>query len=419
MNKILIIGTLPASLVNFRGELIELLVANDQQVVAMASGASIDETNKIKGLGAQYIEYPVQRSSLNPLADLKTLLNFIKVFKVEKPDMVIAYTIKPVIWGGIAARFSDEFDNSSMLRLKTGATAVIRIPVRSKNDLITGEIAPEFKNLYYYDEINGDWIQDGIATYVHAGFNSYYEGTISRLGIWSTNDVYNSINVSGCVVDLNGNPLAGVSVITDGDNYSGSTTSITDSNGNFSIKAKASSDIILWATNSGVRSNTVVTSTPSGDGSISSCLSIAEIAITITVTWGSGLNDVDAHLYGPSSSYHVYHGDRGSLTSSPWAALDVDDTTTLGPEVITIVGLPDTGNYSFKVHNYSRSILGVGEESLTTTAAKVEFNFNGDITLFTPPSGEVTKNVWHVFDLEVNSPGIFSLKRIDTWSKDL
>jgi glycosyltransferase involved in cell wall biosynthesis len=103
--KICVIGALPSSLVNFRGELIKLLVANNHQVVAMASGASTEEINKINGLGAKYIDYPVERNSLNPFFDLKTLLNFIKVFKAEKPDVVLAYTIKPVIWGGIAARF--------------------------------------------------------------------------------------------------------------------------------------------------------------------------------------------------------------------------------------------------------------------------------------------------------------------------
>ncbi|NOR69590.1 MAG: glycosyltransferase [Methylomarinum sp.] len=105
MIKIIVIGALPNSLVNFRGELIDSLVSNGHQVIAMASDASIEEINQIMSLGVQYIDYSVDRNSLNPFVDLRTLLNFITVFKTEKPDVVLAYTIKPVIWGGVAARF--------------------------------------------------------------------------------------------------------------------------------------------------------------------------------------------------------------------------------------------------------------------------------------------------------------------------
>jgi len=117
MSKILIIGALPSSLINFRGELIKLFLTRNHQVVAMASGAARDETEQMESLGLRYIDYPVQRNGLNPLSDLKTLLNFIKVFKKEKPDVILAYTIKPVIWGGIAAKF---FPNTRFYGLITG-----------------------------------------------------------------------------------------------------------------------------------------------------------------------------------------------------------------------------------------------------------------------------------------------------------
>jgi glycosyltransferase involved in cell wall biosynthesis len=139
--KICVIGALPSSLVNFRGELIKLLVANNHQVVAMASGVSIDETNKIMGLGAKYIDYSVVRNSLNPFVDLKTLLNFIKVFKAEKPDIVLAYTIKPVIWGGIAARF---FPQIKFYGLITGLGFAFQ-PGGLKRTLLTSIVASLYK----------------------------------------------------------------------------------------------------------------------------------------------------------------------------------------------------------------------------------------------------------------------------------
>lgn len=105
MQHVVLIGTLPSSIYNFRGELVRALVFNGCKVTAFASGASEDEINKIKALGADYFDYPVSRSGLNPLEDIKTFLFLKRKFNEIKPDSVLAYTIKPVIWG-LAARLS-------------------------------------------------------------------------------------------------------------------------------------------------------------------------------------------------------------------------------------------------------------------------------------------------------------------------
>lgn len=115
--KVCVMGVLPSSLINFRGELIKLLVNRGHDVITMASGAMHEEVDQIERLGAKYIDFPVQRNSLSPFSDVKTLLSIAKVFRREKPDLVIAYTIKPVIWGGIAARF---FSKAKFYGLITG-----------------------------------------------------------------------------------------------------------------------------------------------------------------------------------------------------------------------------------------------------------------------------------------------------------
>lgn len=117
MLKIIIIGALPSSLINFRGELIKSFISHGHQVVAMASNANADEVVDIQNHGVKYIDYEVQRNGLNPFADIKTLTSFKAVFKKEKPDVVLAYTIKPVIWGGIAAQF---YPNIKFYGLITG-----------------------------------------------------------------------------------------------------------------------------------------------------------------------------------------------------------------------------------------------------------------------------------------------------------
>jgi len=115
--KVCIIGALPASLINFRGPLIKSFINNGHDVIALAANATTAEVNKIEKLGVKYIDYPVKRNQLSILADIKTLLSFKRIFKAEKPDVILAYTIKPVIWGGIAAKLSP---NAKFYGLITG-----------------------------------------------------------------------------------------------------------------------------------------------------------------------------------------------------------------------------------------------------------------------------------------------------------
>ena len=115
--RIFIIGAHPSSLLNFRGELIRSLLSSGHQVYALASGAERSDVVKIESQGVIYIDYPVNRNGLNPLSDIITLLNFIRLFVKYSPDLVLSYTIKPVIWAGIASKL---FSNVRFYGLITG-----------------------------------------------------------------------------------------------------------------------------------------------------------------------------------------------------------------------------------------------------------------------------------------------------------
>ncbi len=102
---LIIIGALPSSIINFRGDLVTEL-SKKHNVICMANSATKNEVNSINALGASYLDFPVKRNGLNPIEDIKTLKYLYSTFRANKPDIVIAYTIKPVIWGGIAARLA-------------------------------------------------------------------------------------------------------------------------------------------------------------------------------------------------------------------------------------------------------------------------------------------------------------------------
>lgn len=58
----------------------------------------------IEELGATFIPYPVNRAGRSVVQDLETFRALRTAFSRLQPDLVLAYTIKPVIWAGLAAR---------------------------------------------------------------------------------------------------------------------------------------------------------------------------------------------------------------------------------------------------------------------------------------------------------------------------
>jgi hypothetical protein len=72
----------------------------------MAAPAAPAVRAQIESLGAVFRSFPVERSGVNPLKDLRTFFSLCTTFRQTKPDIILAYTIKPVIWGGLAAAFA-------------------------------------------------------------------------------------------------------------------------------------------------------------------------------------------------------------------------------------------------------------------------------------------------------------------------
>ena len=103
--KIFIISNIFWTISTFRRYLIQELIEKGYEVVCIAdtddfSDISIDI---ITTLGASFIHIPVDRKGINPFSDFQYFLKLLKLFKKEKPNLIICYTIKPVIYGAIAA----------------------------------------------------------------------------------------------------------------------------------------------------------------------------------------------------------------------------------------------------------------------------------------------------------------------------
>ena len=130
----------------------------------------------------------------------------------------------------------------------------------------------------------------------------------------------------------------------------------------------------------------------------------------IRLSWGELPSDLDSHLYIPNGN-HVFYAAQGSLESSPYADLDLDDVTGFGPENITVVRLMK-GTYQYFVHNFSETFT----PGMTGSPARVELIRNGVATTYSPPGDEGTNRYWHVFNVIVNEETCaVSIVPINAW----
>lgn len=103
--KILVLANFGMGLYNFRKELLEELIKQNYEVYI---SLPYDEyVPKLESLGCTFINTPVSRRGTNPLTDLNLLMEYTKIMKKIKPDIVLTYTIKPNIYGGLACRLAN------------------------------------------------------------------------------------------------------------------------------------------------------------------------------------------------------------------------------------------------------------------------------------------------------------------------
>ena len=98
-----IIGSYAPSLLNFRGSLIKAIIGRGHRVVCMAPEIEAETAGDLAAFGAEVRQVDMQRAGLNPLSDVRTYRSLLTALSEISPDVVIPYTIKPIVWGVLAA----------------------------------------------------------------------------------------------------------------------------------------------------------------------------------------------------------------------------------------------------------------------------------------------------------------------------
>jgi glycosyltransferase involved in cell wall biosynthesis len=103
---VLLLASYSRSVINFRGPLLDDLLARGHSVVVAApNDEHFDEVERaLNEINIELNPVPLDRAGMNPFKDLQTYRSLVSLLSRTRPDVLIAYTAKPVIYGGLAAK---------------------------------------------------------------------------------------------------------------------------------------------------------------------------------------------------------------------------------------------------------------------------------------------------------------------------
>ncbi len=190
--------------------------------------------------------------------------------------------------------------------------------------------------------------------------------------------------------------------------YFESFETVTDSSGNYTVTDVPVGYYTVEASAEGYvkgYSNIIVLSESAAedfDFTITPYLSENEIRIVLT--WGSTPRDLDSHLIGKSpdgDAFNVYYSRKTyNYNGTEMANLDVDDTSSYGPETITILeNIHD--KYTYAVHDYTNK-SSTSSKALSLSGATVKvFKGSYQVAKYNVPVDQVG-TYWAVFQIDAS-----------------
>ena len=104
MKKILLIANTDWYLYRFRLLLAQTLRENGHEVILVSPAGRY--VPNIQAEGFKHLCWSVSRQSINPFGEIKSIAKLFNILRQEQPDLVHLHTIKPVIYGSLAARLA-------------------------------------------------------------------------------------------------------------------------------------------------------------------------------------------------------------------------------------------------------------------------------------------------------------------------
>lgn len=103
--KVILVSRCAWTLFNYRSGLIRALCDRGSRV--LAGGAADDGFGpQVEALGARFRPLPVDRNMTSVVGDLRLFVTLVRWYRRERPEVVHHFTVKPAIYGSIAARLA-------------------------------------------------------------------------------------------------------------------------------------------------------------------------------------------------------------------------------------------------------------------------------------------------------------------------
>lgn len=87
---------------NFRSKLVKYFIDEGYRVTITAPYDKV-YFEKFEKIGCTTYDVPINAKGINPITDIRLILNYRKLLRIIQPDLSITYTIKPNIYASIAA----------------------------------------------------------------------------------------------------------------------------------------------------------------------------------------------------------------------------------------------------------------------------------------------------------------------------
>lgn len=291
------------------------------------------------------------------------------------------------------------------LQMADGTTASLQLTISEDK----ARTAPATIPMWYFDEETGLWMEEGEATLA----GNVYTADVEHFTTWNWDLPLDDVcSITGTVVNNDGAPVGGARVVSSGVDVAIMDEVYSDASGQFTVRAVKNSITDVWAI-SGSQASTPIRVNVGEECPVvlEQNLVLQVAAYSVSLTWGPTPSDLDSHLYVPATwdenlnYYHIYFGNSGTFSSHPYAALDTDDTSSYGPEIISGTSLYE-GRFQYWVHNWS----GNDSAQIQSSGAMVQLEVAGGLWVFEAADvsleGADTSGWWHVCDFVVSGGAV-------------
>lgn len=103
---VLVLTNFIVGLHSFRREVMKAIVDSGYHLYIAVPDSDDDRAEYFKEFGCKIIKTDFDRRGMNPIADFRLMINYYNIIKQLKPIVVLSYTIKPNVYGGIACRLT-------------------------------------------------------------------------------------------------------------------------------------------------------------------------------------------------------------------------------------------------------------------------------------------------------------------------